>query len=58
LMMLQRPVVVVCDNDPAGRKLAKFGHYAEFCPVEGQDLGDCSQEWVLSLVHKYNPNNR
>lgn len=53
LMMLQRPVVVVCDNDAAGRKLAKFGHYAEFCPVEGQDLGDCPQEWVNWLVSKY-----
>lgn len=54
LMMLQRPVVVVCDNDAAGRKLAKFGHYAEFCPKEGQDLGDCPQQWVNWLVEKYN----
>lgn len=53
LLLLQRPVVVVCDNDLAGRKLAKFGHFAEFCPEAGQDLGDCPQQWVNWLVDKY-----
>jgi len=54
LQSLARPVVVVADNDKAGKKLAKFGNYVECCPEEGQDLGDCSQEFVDFLVEKYN----
>ena len=54
LQCLARPVVVVADNDKAGRKLAKFGNYVEYCPEEGQDLGDCPQEFVDFLVEKYN----
>lgn len=54
LQCLGRPVVVVADNDKAGRKLAKFGNYVEYCPEEGQDLGDCPQEFVDFLVEKYN----
>lgn len=53
LFLLRKKVVVVADNDPAGRKLAKFGHCAEFCPEPGQDLGDCSQDFVESLLEKY-----
>jgi DNA primase len=54
LQSLARPVVVVTDNDEAGKKLAKFGNYVEYCPEEGQDLGDCPQEFVDFLVRKYN----
>ena len=54
LQCLARPVVVVADNDKAGKKLAKFGNYVEYCPEEGQDLGDCPQEFVDFLVEKYN----
>ena len=54
LQSLARPVVVVADNDKAGKKLAKFGNYVEYCPEEGQDLGDCPQEFVDFLVKKYN----
>jgi DNA primase len=53
LLSLGRKVVAVADNDAAGRKLAKFGHYAEYCPEPGQDLGDCSQEFVDYLLNKY-----
>jgi hypothetical protein len=56
LFLLRRKVVVVTDNDLAGRKLAKFGHFVEFCPGEGKDLGDCPQDFVTYLVKKYNPN--
>jgi len=54
LQCLARPVVVVADNDKAGRMLAKFGNYVEYCPEAGQDLGDCPQEFVDFLVEKYN----
>lgn len=53
LLPLRRKVVVVADNDSAGRKLAKFGDCAEFCPEPSQDLGDCSQDFVTHLLHKY-----
>lgn len=51
LMSLGRKVVVVCDNDPAGRRLAKFGHQAVF--TEEKDLGESSDEFVDQLVAKF-----
>lgn len=51
LMMLNRKVVAVCDNDNAGRKLAKFGDVAVFC--EDHDLGDSSDEFVNNLVARF-----
>ena len=53
LQMLQRPVVVVCDNDEAGLKLAKFGDYAEVVPVSGQDLGEAPDDYVRHLLCKW-----
>lgn len=50
--MLNRPVVAVCDNDDAGRKLAKFGDYVEVVP-EGKDLGESPDNYVQYLVNKY-----
>lgn len=52
LKMLNRPVVAVCDNDDAGKKLAKFGDYVEMVP-EGKDLGEASDAYVRHLMSKY-----
>jgi hypothetical protein len=52
LWMLGRPIVAVCDNDPAGRKLAKYGHYVEVVP-DGKDLGDAPDEYIEYLLDKY-----
>lgn len=52
LDMLNRPVVAVCDNDDAGRKLAKFGDYVEVVP-NGKDLGEAPDDYVTYLLNKY-----
>lgn len=52
LSCLRRPVVAVCDNDAAGRKLAKFGDYVEVAP-NGDDLGAAPEEYVSYLLGKY-----
>jgi len=46
-----RFVVAVCDNDPAGRRLARHGHVAHV--VETGDLGDASEEYVTKLIKTY-----
>lgn len=51
LTCLGRRVVVVADNDKAGRALAKFGHDVVFC--EDKDLGDSSEEFVESLLNRF-----
>lgn len=51
LMSLGRTVVVVADNDAAGRRLAKFGHYAVF--TNEKDLGDSSEQFVKTLVKRF-----
>jgi hypothetical protein len=51
LKCLNRKVVVVADNDAAGRKLAKFGDVAVF--TDEKDLGDASQEYVEQLKKLY-----
>lgn len=48
LQCLNRKVVAVCDNDSAGRKLAKFGHVAIF--TTDKDLGDSDEEFVTYLL--------
>lgn len=51
LNMLNRKVVAVCDNDVAGKKLAKFGHESYF--TTDKDLGESSDEEVEFLLKKY-----
>lgn len=51
LSMLNRKVVAVCDNDAAGRRLAKFGDVAVF--TEDKDLGEADDEFVTKLLMEY-----
>lgn len=51
LTCLNRLVVVVADNDAAGKRLAKFGDVAVY--TEDKDLGDSSEEFVKNLVKTY-----
>lgn len=51
LHCLGRRVVAVCDNDAAGKRLAKFGHEAVF--TEDKDLGDSSEDYVTELLQRY-----
>ena len=51
LSMLNRVVVAVCDNDAAGRRLAKFGDRSVF--TEGKDLGDSDQSFVDNLLAQH-----
>lgn len=46
-----RLVVAVCDNDAAGRRLAKYGHLSHV--VESGDLGDASDDYVRHLAKEY-----
>lgn len=49
---LGKPVIAICDDDQAGVKLRKCGHYYE--TVKGaKDLGECSDEFVEFLLSKY-----
>ena len=51
LRCLNRRVVAVCDNDTAGKRLAKFGDVAVF--TDDHDLGDSTDEYVSWLVRTY-----
>jgi hypothetical protein len=47
-----RRLVAVCDNDEAGRKLAKFGHVSHVM-TDGKDLGDASDTYVTNFLKEY-----
>lgn len=47
-----RRVVAVCDNDAAGRKLAKCGTVAHVM-TDGKDLGEASDATVQELLRTY-----
>lgn len=46
-----RRVVAVCDNDAAGRKLAKVGHF-DLTTASGKDLGDSTLAEVEDVVRE------
>lgn len=52
LLCLGVPVVAVCDDDAAGVKLRKSGHFFETVQG-GKDLGECSEDFVDYLLEKY-----
>lgn len=52
LSVLNKPLIVVCDDDPAGKKLAKFGHFVETVKT-GKDLGESDETYVSWLIQKY-----
>lgn len=47
-----RRVIAICDNDAAGRKLAKCGHVAHVIE-EDKDLGEATNTYVQNLVKRY-----
>lgn len=51
LTCLGRRVIVVCDADKAGRKLARLGHDVVY--TADKDLGDSAEEFVDELVKKF-----
>jgi DNA primase len=51
LTCLNRKVVAVCDDDDAGKRLAKFGDVSLFC--EDHDLGDSSDEFVTKVLQQF-----
>lgn len=51
LASLGRTVVAVCDDDAAGKKLAKLGD-ASFV-LEGHDLGDATDDEVNEILSKF-----
>jgi hypothetical protein len=51
LNLLDRKVVAVCDNDNAGRRLAKFGDVAVF--TEDKDLGEADDAFVTRLLNEH-----
>lgn len=51
LLMLNRPIVAICDNDSAGLELKNFSHYYEIVPFK--DLGEAPNDYVQFLVKKY-----
>ncbi len=52
LVQKMRPVVVVCDNDSAGIKLAKYGHtYTTLS--SGKDVSEADELEVLEIVKYY-----
>jgi hypothetical protein len=52
LRCLAKPLIAICDNDAAGRKLRSVGHYYETVQ-EGKDLGECPEDFVDFLLAKY-----
>lgn len=48
---LSRRIIAVCDNDAAGKKLAKLGN--DVVVVPNGDLGDAPESYIDSLIESY-----
>lgn len=53
LWLLRRKIVVVCDNDFAGLRLAKYGDSVIIPPRTGLDLGDMTDSEVKSMFWEW-----
>jgi hypothetical protein len=51
LKMLNRPIIAVCDNDPAGISLSNYADHYEIVPDD--DLGSATDDYVSYLLSKY-----
>lgn len=51
LLNPHRPIVVICDNDDAGKKLAKLGDFS-FTPSTGKDMSDMSPEQAQEFLDR------
>lgn len=51
LRSLGKKIIVIADNDTAGRKLVKFGHASVF--TKDKDLGESSDEFVSNLIQYF-----
>ena len=51
LKSLGRKIVVVCDNDIAGKQLANCGDVAIF--TKDKDLGECSEQYVSDIIKEF-----
>lgn len=56
LKTLNQTIIVIADNDAAGRRLNKFGDYYFTVPL-GKDLGDLSQEQANDFIENIIKNN-
>lgn len=52
LSMMNRPIVAICDNDDAGKKLSKFANYTEIVTVS-KDLGSAPESYIQQISCKY-----
>lgn len=52
LTSVTRPVIAVCDQDTAGRLLAKYGTES-YTVQSGKDLGECSDEELDFILNKF-----
>jgi 5S rRNA maturation endonuclease (ribonuclease M5) len=56
--LLPQHIIVMCDNDNAGKLLAKVGHTAVQVPAPYKDLGEMPQEhvnqFITDVLHGFN----
>ena len=52
ILRRSRKTVAVCDNDSAGRRLAKLAAVSHVM-TEGKDMGEASDEYVTEFLRRY-----